>query len=560
MAERIRIGSRGSTLALAQTEEVVERLRRLVPECSVTVVPTVTTGDRDRATSLTVLGGSGVFAKELHEALLTGTIDLAVHSAKDLPTQLPPGLVLVAVLAREDARDVLVTSPPRKLGELPAGARVGTSSRRRQALLQRARPDLIVVDIRGNVDTRLRKLREGIVDALVLGAAGLRRLSQADLVAEYLDPDEFVPAPGQGALAVVARESDGRLELLSRLDEPLVHEAVAVERAFLAAFGSGCSVPLGAYATIAGNRLRFRIAVLLPDGRFISQSLDWPREEAIERARELGLTLASREKPHVSQRTTDPLRGRRVLLVRPAGQETFLVERLRALGAEAVIHPLIRILPPEDWGPLDTALADLARFDWVVFTSANGVRATLERLRLLGGGSELLREKRLAAIGPATARALREYELEPDIVPDKFIAEAVATQLIARGVAGARVLVARAAEAREILPRRLEEAGATVVVVPAYRTELLPLDEAIQAALEAGTLDWIFLTASSTARALAAALGDTKRLSDCIRIAAIGPVTAETARELGLRADVVADTYTAEGLIEAVVRAERSSG
>jgi len=532
MAARIRIGSRGSTLALAQTEEVVERLRRLVPECSVTVVPIVTTGDRDRATSLTVLGGSGVFAKELHEALLAGTIDLAVHSAKDLPTQLPPGLVLVAVLAREDARDVLVTSPPRKLGELPAGARVGTSSRRRQALLQRARPDLIVVDIRGNVDTRLRKLREGIVDALVLGAAGLRRLSQADLVAEYLDPDEFVPAPGQGALAVVARESDGRLELLSRLDEPLVHEAVAVERAFLAAFGSGCSVPLGAYATIAGNRLRFRIAVLLPDGRFISQCLDWPREEAIERARELGLTLASREKPHVSKRTTDPLRGRRVLLVRPAGQETFLVERLRALGADAVIHPLIRILPPEDWGPLDAALADLARFDWVVFTSANGVRAT--------------------------ARALREYELEPDIVPDKFIAEAVAAQLIARGVAGARVLVARAAEAREILPRRLEEAGATVVVVPAYRTELLPLDEAIQAALEAGTLDWIFLTASSTARALAAALGDIKRLSDRIRIAAIGPVTAGTARELGLRVDVVADTYTAEGLIEAVVRAERS--
>jgi len=560
MAARIRIGSRGSTLALAQTEEVVERLRRLVPECSVTVVPIVTTGDRDRATSLTVLGGSGVFAKELHEALLAGTIDLAVHSAKDLPTQLPPGLVLVAVLAREDARDVLVTSPPRKLGELPAGARVGTSSRRRQALLQRARPDLIVVDIRGNVDTRLRKLREGIVDALVLGAAGLRRLSQADLVAEYLDPDEFVPAPGQGALAVVARESDGRLELLSRLDEPLVHEAVAVERAFLAAFGSGCSVPLGAYATIAGNRLRFRIAVLLPDGRFISQCLDWPREEAIERARELGLTLASREKPHVSKRTTDPLRGRRVLLVRPAGQETFLVERLRALGADAVIHPLIRILPPEDWGPLDAALADLARFDWVVFTSANGVRATLERLRLLGGGSELLREKRLAAIGPATARALREYELEPDIVPDKFIAEAVAAQLIARGVAGARVLVARAAEAREILPRRLEEAGATVVVVPAYRTELLPLDEAIQAALEAGTLDWIFLTASSTARALAAALGDIKRLSDRIRIAAIGPVTAGTARELGLRVDVVADTYTAEGLIEAVVRAERSRG
>jgi len=560
MAARIRIGSRGSTLALAQTEEVVERLRRLVPECSVTVVPIVTTGDRDRATSLTVLGGSGVFAKELHEALLAGTIDLAVHSAKDLPTQLPPGLVLVAVLAREDARDVLVTSPPRKLGELPAGARVGTSSRRRQALLQRARPDLVVVDIRGNVDTRLRKLREGIVDALVLGAAGLRRLSQTDLVAEYLDPDEFVPAPGQGALAVVARGSDGRLELFSRLDEPLVHEAVAVERAFLAAFGSGCSVPLGAYATIAGNRLRFRIAVLLPDGRFIRQCLDWPREEAIERARELGLTLASREKPHVSQRTTDPLRGRRVLLVRPAGQETFLVERLRALGAEAVIHPLIRILPPEDWGPLDAALADLARFDWVVFTSANGVRATLERLRLLGGGSELLREKRLAAIGPATARALREYELEPDIVPDKFIAEAVATQLIARGVAGARVLVARAAEAREVLPRRLEEAGATVVVVPAYRTELLPLDEAIQAALEAGTIDWIFLTASSTARALAAALGDIKRLSDRIRIAAIGPVTAETARELGLRVDVVADTYTAEGLIEAVVRAERSRG
>ncbi len=560
MTERIRIGSRGSPLALAQTEEVVERLRRLVPECSVTVVPIVTTGDRDRATSLTVLGGSGVFAKELHEALLAGTIDLAVHSAKDLPTRLPPGLVLVAVLAREDARDVLVTFPPRKLGELPMGARVGTSSRRRQALLLRARPDLVVVDLRGNVDTRLRKLREGIVDALVLGAAGLRRLSQIDLAAEYLDPDEFVPAPGQGALAVVARENDGRHELFHQLDETVVHEAVAVERAFLAAFGSGCSVPLGAYATIAGNRLRFRIAVLLPDGRFVRECLDWSREEAIERAQELGLALASRGTTRVSQRTTDPLRGRRVLLVRPAGQEQFLVERLRALGAEAIVHPLIRILPPEDWGPLDAALADLARFDWIVFTSANGVRATLDRLRFLGGGWELLRERRLAAIGPATARALRAFGLEPDLVPDEFVAEAVAAQMIARGVAGARVLIARAAEAREVLPRRLEKAGATVVVVPAYRTELLPLDEAIRAALEAGTIDWIFLTASSTARALAVALGDTRRLSDRVRIAAIGPVTAETARELGLHVDVVADTYTAEGLIEAVVRAERSTG
>ncbi|MCG6926266.1 MAG: hydroxymethylbilane synthase [Acidobacteria bacterium] len=244
---RIRIGTRGSLLARWQADHVQGRLEALGHEVSQVII--TTTGDRLLDRRLEAVGGKGAFLKEIEEAMQAGEIDLAVHSLKDVPTVTPEGLELVAMLERADPRDALVSKGP-GLDELPRGARVGTTSLRRQAQLGAARPDLEVADLRGNVDTRLRRLREGKFDAILLAMAGLVRLGRADEVTEALDPGAFVPAPGQGTIALECRGDD---QAVREAVAPLHHEptarAVAAERAFLATLGGGCNVPLGAHAT-----------------------------------------------------------------------------------------------------------------------------------------------------------------------------------------------------------------------------------------------------------------------------------------------------------------------
>jgi hydroxymethylbilane synthase len=260
------IGSRGSKLALWQAEHIHARLTARGIESRIEIIRT--TGDHITDVSLAQLGKQtstkGLFTKELEDALLDGRIDLAVHSLKDLPTELPPGLALGAVPGpREDVRDALVGRP---LAGLAPGAKVGTSALRRQAQLQALRPDLVIESIRGNVDTRLRKLDEGQYDAIVLAAAGLRRLGWADRIAECFEPDQMCPAVGQGALAIETRAGDDRLFVL---DDLTVRSAVTAERALLKALGGGCQVPVGAHAEVRGDQLMLRAVVASPDGRTV---------------------------------------------------------------------------------------------------------------------------------------------------------------------------------------------------------------------------------------------------------------------------------------------------
>jgi hydroxymethylbilane synthase len=244
---RIRIGTRGSALALWQAEHVKARLAALGHEVELRVI--TTTGDRLLDRRLESVGGKGAFLKEIEDAMLAGEVDLAVHSLKDVPTVLPDGLSLCAVLERADPRDALLSSGLR-LAELPAGARMGTTSLRRQALVRAMRPDLVLADLRGNVDTRIQRLREGRrFDAILLAMAGLTRLGRAGEATEALDPRQFVPAPGQGAIALECRDGDGAVrEAVAPLDHAPTARAVAAERAFLEALGGGCNVPLGAHA------------------------------------------------------------------------------------------------------------------------------------------------------------------------------------------------------------------------------------------------------------------------------------------------------------------------
>lgn len=251
------VGTRGSRLARAQTSLVVDALRATRPDIDIDVRMIRTEGDRDTRTSLSELGGRGVFVKEIEEALLMGEIDAAVHSLKDVPSEIPLGLAIAAVLERADPRDALVTRDGASLRTLPAGARVGTGSGRRAAQLLALRPDLRPVDIRGNVDTRLRRLDEGAFDAIIVALAGLQRLGLEARATEVLDPAVMTPAVGQGALAIETRGSDDfALDAFRALDHEPTRRCVEAERAFLRRLGAGCRVPVGALASLEADGLR----------------------------------------------------------------------------------------------------------------------------------------------------------------------------------------------------------------------------------------------------------------------------------------------------------------
>ena len=269
-ARKIRIGTRGSPLALIQAGLAAAALRKAAGSgrLAVEIVPIKTSGDRRPARALSEEGGKGLFTKEIEDALLAGAIDVAVHSAKDLPAAIPKGLALAAFLKREDARDAFVSQRFKRLRDLPPGATVGTSSLRRQAELLARRPDLRIVPLRGNVGTRLAKIAKGSADATILASAGLVRLKRDGAIAERLPVGTMLPAPGQGAIALEARASDRALgKLLARIDHAPTRLCVSAERALVEALGASCTMPLGGFAKISKGRLVLEAALFSPDGR-----------------------------------------------------------------------------------------------------------------------------------------------------------------------------------------------------------------------------------------------------------------------------------------------------
>jgi hydroxymethylbilane synthase len=289
MSQRIIVGSRGSKLALLQTESVVARIREINPDLEVSISKIVTTGDRNHRSQL---GGTdtAIFVKELEEALLDGRIDIAVHSLKDLPTELPPGLCLLAVTKRLDPRDVLVANSG--LNELASGSKIGTSSLRRTVQLMSYRPDLQAYPIRGNIDTRLRKIFSGEFDGVIVAAAALLRLGWEGRITEYLPLEHFLPAVGQGALAIELRLDDREI---ARLISPINHlptwQCVTAERAFLRVMGGGCRAPVAALGTVNGNVLKLEGMVASMSG---GKGLRASEEGSALSAEEIGVKLAER--------------------------------------------------------------------------------------------------------------------------------------------------------------------------------------------------------------------------------------------------------------------------
>ena len=268
--KEIVVGSRGSRLALVQTELVVQQLTDKYPNFDFHIRQIKTAGDRDHSSSLAQIGGQGIFVKELEQALLAGEIDMAVHSLKDMPVEVNPGLRLAAVLLRNEPRDAFISHSDKTLSELPDGAHVGTGSERRASQLKAFRPGIDITPLRGNVDTRLGKVASGELDGIIVAAAAMLRMGQEDRITEYLTIEHFLPSPGQGALAVEIRGPDHDMaQMISSINDRNAWDSVHAERSFLSHLGGGCRAPIAALGTVSGDKLHLEGMVASSDGSVI---------------------------------------------------------------------------------------------------------------------------------------------------------------------------------------------------------------------------------------------------------------------------------------------------
>jgi hydroxymethylbilane synthase len=555
----LRIGTRGSALALAQTQLVVDALRAAHPLLDVKTRIIKTTGDAVQDKSLREIGGAGVFVKEIEFALLRGEIDISVHSAKDLPSQLPLGLTIAACLPRGDARDALVL----RAGDagthddpfvaLPHGAKVGTGSVRRAAFLRNLRPDVDVQDIRGNVDSRLKRLLAGEFDALVLAMAGLERLAylkNSEVRVLPIPIDQMLPAVAQGTLAIEARANDTNvLALLSAIDHSETHTALLAERAFLRGFDAGCQAPIAAYAHVTGNAIHLRGAVGLPDGTAFAQG---QRAGRVDQAEAIGATLAQRVLQAGGQTILDvmrddvrPLHGKRVVLTRTSERGEAMAVKLRALGAKPIQVPVIdhAAATHADANTFDAAMQALCAgvYDWLALTSAT--TAEVMAAWMAQHNCAWPARTRIAVVGEATARACEDaLHRPPDLIPGQYDAASLADAM--REMGALRVLLPNADIAQPALQDALAAHGMMVDRVIAYRTVCIDANETFAPA------DAIVFTSSSTVNCFAKQFDERSAPAVCI-----GVQTAQTAKDAGFAHVVTANTATEEGLIEALLRA-----
>jgi hydroxymethylbilane synthase len=296
MRTQLRIGTRASLLAVTQSTWVKTQIEQTHPGTQVELVKITTKGDRILDVPLAKVGGKGLFVKEIEDALLAGEVDLAVHSMKDVPTELPEGLHIGIIPVRETPRDAFLSVRYASIAALPTGATVGTSSLRRKSQLMALRPDLTIVDLRGNIDTRLRKLDEGIFDAIILAGAGLHRLDKAERITTLLEPDQMLPAISQGALGIELRRDDAELLAgLQFLHHPATATAVAAERAFLLRLEGGCQVPIGAHASLSGDRISLSGLIAAVDGSLLfREQINGPAQDAAALGTILAETLLAK--------------------------------------------------------------------------------------------------------------------------------------------------------------------------------------------------------------------------------------------------------------------------
>lgn len=544
LSKSVRIGTRGSALALWQARTVQQLLATAHPDLQSELVIIKPEGDLDKHSSLRQIGGRGVFTSALQMRMLANQIDIAVHSTKDLPSLAPHGIAIAAFPQREDGRDALISRHGVSLEELPANPVIGTSSRRRSAQILQVRPDAQIHELRGNIDTRLRKGLSDDFDAVILAAAGLKRMGWDDQITALLPVEISCPAPGQGALAIETRiDPDPAADLVAALDDVDIRTAVMVERAFLRGVGGGCSTPIGAHARIEHMHgiatVRFWGMFGSDDGtRLERMYAEWPAESAIDHAFAAADEMMSIVSPKwTGVDITIPLENRSVLVTGTTSHIASLSTELDKHGARS--HPLQTL-------KIETVKVELPdTYDWLVLTSKHAVPAI----------DWTLVTSPVAVVGEATARSLRQLGVEPDRLAQGPGAEQLARELIAQGVEGKHVVCVVSDIARDVLENDLTAAGANVEVIRAYtntpETDMVP---ELRERIAAGEMEAVTFASPSSVAAFVAMIGiDLPALSGAAMMA-IGPTTADAMREHGLPVHATADESTVGGLVDTLAR------
>ncbi|MFO0984567.1 MAG: hydroxymethylbilane synthase [Planctomycetota bacterium] len=547
----IRIATRGSDLALTQSKLVKSHLAQLTSEV-IELVVIKTQGDREQTKSFREMEGRGFFTKEIEAALLADQADLAVHSLKDLPTTVPEGLMVVPVLAREDPREVLLMRRAAADEQLPLGlkrlARVGTSAVRRQAQLRSLRPDLELLELRGNVPTRVQKLIRGDYDAILIARAGLERL-QLDTTAvirRELPADELVPAPGQGMLAIELRAADRQLlDLVQKLVIEEDRHTVDAERALLTLFEGGCGLPLGAFArrTSAGYEM---VATLGPRPlpgpdlpvevvRVRVCDADW--RELAPRAFE---ELLSKDYCRTATDQPFPLAHKCIVLTGTPRHVQELGKELMQRGASVVVHATVQPVADPDQDQLERVMQDLRSVDWVLFRSVTAVELFAPMLLETGEF-----RGRIGAIGAATKNALIERGFSVDIEPQDAVSEGLVKAFLDRGVrAPSHILLPGPHAGRTVLRDALVAHGYRVTELKLYRLQRTQAEQPLPDRVDA----IVFSSPSAVSAFL-----DEQAIPAGALVVTIGPVTSDALRSRGLAVHREAARHDTQGIIEALV-------
>lgn len=426
----VRIGTRGSKLALYQAYRVKDELQQYFPDITFTIDIIKTKGDKILDVALSKIGDKGLFTKEIEEALFNHEIDMAVHSLKDLPTRFPDGAKLGAVLKRGEVRDALISTNGRKIENLTSDDIIATSSLRRKAQLLRINKDFKIVEIRGNVNTRIRKMEDGYCTVMVMSAAGLERLEMNEYISEYLEPEIMIPACSQGAIAVEIRENDTFMEgIVSMINDPSSLIATDAERAFLRTLEGGCQIPVGSYSKIVGDQFKITGFISSIDGReFIRDSVEGDVSKAVYLSIKLAKNLydrggeeilkAIREENLQNPQAELLLKDKVIISTRATESGDTLPDLLKAQGANVLSLPMIETIPSKLDEKMIQALSDLVIYDWIFFTSKNGVANFFKHLIDVKGNTELPKSIKIAVIGYKTALELDYYGYAPNLISE----------------------------------------------------------------------------------------------------------------------------------------------
>lgn len=560
----IRIGTRGSKLALYQAYLVKDELQKHYPDKEFTIEIIKTKGDKILDVALSKIGDKGLFTKEIEEALFNGDIDMAVHSLKDLPTRFPDGAKLGAVLQRGEIRDGLISTNNRIISDLTSNDIIATSSLRRKAQLLRINKDFKIVEIRGNVNTRIRKMEDGYCDVMVMAAVGLQRLEMGNYVSDLFDPELMIPACSQGAIAVEIRENDPNTEeLISKINDRETLIAIDAERAFLRTLEGGCQIPVGSYSRIDGNKFHITGFISSIDGTtYLKDSAEGDIGQAVYLSVKLAKKLydgggreilkAIREESLLNPNADLSLRGKTIISTRALEPGDSLPDILKACGARLLPLPMIEIVPTQLDPLITEKLNQLDSFDWIIFTSKNGVSNFFKHLIDVKGNTELPKTVKLAVIGYKTALELEYYGYAPTLISDGNTSEELMNQFYEKyNQANMNILLALGNLADNALASRLSPVN-KVDRIDVYQTvKPLNADPEIIELLKNDLYDLIVFTSPSTFNHFCSFYP--KEEIGKLKMVSIGTTTTRAIQEAGVEPLFTAKKSSAEGIKDAII-------